>query len=189
MHPWTMWDKVSPTEKKDSFLFTAKLWQIMTKNNDLKIHTSADIKRHVGQVRRVHRIQIKLSAFRSFLLSVDSPWGRGGPRPSGGNGAQPLGSAECNDCMQTPGGHGLVTSYHFTVGGCELALTLRELPVAMFCRATLPFPPINPAAIIRGALAKWFDMLPQKARTGLYCCRLLSQHGQSSAGISKQKWC
>lgn len=46
------------------------------------------------------------------LFSVALPWGRGGPRPSGGSGAQPLGSAECNDCMQTPGGHGLVTSYH-----------------------------------------------------------------------------
>lgn len=53
-----------------------------------------------------------------------------------------------------------------------------------------PSPSINPAAIIRGTLAKWnikFDMLPQKARTGLHCCRLLSQHGQSSARIPNLK--
>lgn len=37
------------------------------------------------------------------------PWDRGEPPPSGGSGAQPQGSAECNDCMQTPGGHLLVT--------------------------------------------------------------------------------
>lgn len=31
-----------------------------------------------------------------------SPWGRDGPRPSDGSAARPPGSAECNDCMQTP---------------------------------------------------------------------------------------
>lgn len=32
-----------------------------------------------------------------------SPSGPGGPRPSDGSAARPPGSAECNDCMQTPG--------------------------------------------------------------------------------------
>lgn len=31
-----------------------------------------------------------------------SPWGHDGPRPSDGSAARPPGSAECNDCMQTP---------------------------------------------------------------------------------------
>lgn len=33
-----------------------------------------------------------------------SPSGPDGLRPSDGSVAQPPGSAECNDCMQTPGG-------------------------------------------------------------------------------------
>lgn len=41
-----------------------------------------------------------------------SPSGPDGPPPSGGSGEQPQGSAECNDCMQTPGGCVLVTSTH-----------------------------------------------------------------------------
>lgn len=43
---------------------------------------------------------------------IYSPSGRDGPLPSGGSGERPQGSAECNDCMQTPGGCGLVMSSH-----------------------------------------------------------------------------
>lgn len=40
------------------------------------------------------------------LRPIYSPSGHDGPLPSGGSGEQPQGSAECNDCMQTPGGVG-----------------------------------------------------------------------------------
>lgn len=42
--------------------------------------------------------------FLYLLQQHYSPSGPDGPRPSDGSVAQPPGSAECNDCMQTPGG-------------------------------------------------------------------------------------
>lgn len=42
--------------------------------------------------------------FLYLLQHHYSPSGPDGPRPSDGSAAQPPGSAECNDCMQTPGG-------------------------------------------------------------------------------------
>lgn len=40
----------------------------------------------------------------NLLQQHYSPSGPDGLRPSDGSVAQPPGSAECNDCMQTPGG-------------------------------------------------------------------------------------
>lgn len=42
--------------------------------------------------------------FLHLLKQLYSPSGPDGLRPSDGSVAQPPGSAECNDCMQTPGG-------------------------------------------------------------------------------------
>lgn len=53
------------------------------------------------------------------------PWGHGGLHPSGGSGAQLLGSAECNDCMQKLGGWGVRrpwVSNKLPLCGCEIAV-------------------------------------------------------------------
>lgn len=67
-----------------------------------------------------------------MVLCVCLPWGHGGPRPSGGSGAQPLGSAECNGCRETPGGAWVSDKLPLTV--CDLALTLREPPAGLVGR-------------------------------------------------------
>lgn len=116
--------------RKMVWLIWAQNYIVYTKIKKYKLQKSRQQKYELCR-SKIQRLQL-------FLQWLDLPWGRGGPRPSGGSGAQPLGSAECNDCMQTPGGRGLVTSYHLAVRVSLQALTpgREQQPLAMLCRAT-----------------------------------------------------
>lgn len=158
-----------------------------------------------GRIQGVGVWGCRIECFDWSSWWVHLPWGHGGPRPSGGSGAQPLGSAECNDCMQTAGGR--VSDSSLPVCGEGLWHSGPLAMLAWHCAAV--WKRTDPAAILRDNLANWtiyskflmfFYVLPrfpidvccddQEIKTQLERGHslLLGQHGQVSLSLRAEMW-